>query len=116
MATRHFPVRIGRSTRSDIQLEDPAVWDEHVEVQLGPENDFIVAAHLHAPATINGDTISQSHSLRNGDVLGIGSVKLQFWLPDPGQRGLSFREWLTWIGIAMICAGQVALIYWLLST
>ena len=52
--------------------------------------------------------------LRNGDLIQLGSSKLQFWLSETRQRGLRFREWLTWSGIAAISLGQVALIYWLL--
>ena len=116
LAVRRFPVRIGRSSQADVQLDDAAVWDEHLEVSLGAARDFIAATRSNALATINGDALTEPRVLRNGDVIGVGAAKLQFWLPDPGQRGLSFREWLTWTGIALICAGQVFLIYWLLAS
>jgi len=35
-------------------------------------------------------------------------------LSETRQRGLRFREWLTWAGIAAVNLGQVALIYWLI--
>ncbi len=116
MAARRFPVRIGRSPKSDIQLDDPAVWDEHLEVSLGVTHDFVAATQSNALATINGTAFTEPTAIRNGDVIGIGAAKIQFWLADPGQRGLAFRECLTWIGIVVICMIQVALIYWLLST
>jgi pSer/pThr/pTyr-binding forkhead associated (FHA) protein len=116
MAARHFPVRIGRSMQSDIQLDDAAVWDEHLEISLNATHEFVAATRSNALATLNGTALAQPTAIRNGDVLGIGSANIQFWLADPGQRGLAFREWLTWIGIAIICMAQVALIYWLLST
>jgi FOG: FHA domain len=115
MAARRFPVRIGRSPQADVCLEDPAVWDEHLEVNLGQENDFIAITRTNALATINDTQLTEPAALRNGDVIGLGAVKIQFWLSEPKQKGLSFREWLTWTGIALICASQVALIYWLLS-
>jgi hypothetical protein len=52
--------------------------------------------------------------LRNGDAIAIGSLKMQFWLSETRQAGLRFREGITWIGIAAISIGQVALVYWLL--
>jgi hypothetical protein len=52
--------------------------------------------------------------MRNGDLVEIGSLKLQFWLARTRQMGLGFREWLTWAGIVVISLGQVALVYWLL--
>jgi predicted component of type VI protein secretion system len=116
MAARRFPVRIGRSPQCEVQLDDPAVWDEHLEVSLGAARDFVAATRPNALATINGDALTEPKALRNGDMITLGAVKIQFWLPDPGQRGLRFREWLTWTGIAVVCLGQVALIYWLLST
>jgi hypothetical protein len=116
MEARHFPVRIGRSPKADVQLEDPAVWDDHLEVSLSAAHDFVAATRPNAVATINGNALTEPRALRNGDIIGVGAAKIQFWLPDPGQRGLRFREWLTWIGVAVVCLGQVALIYWLLST
>ena len=52
--------------------------------------------------------------LRNGDTIDLGGARLQFWLSDTTQRGLRFREWLTWAGIAAVTLAQVALIYWLI--
>jgi hypothetical protein len=53
--------------------------------------------------------------LRNGDLIEIGSVKLQFFLSETRQKGLRFRETLKWAAIAIISLGQIALIYWLLQ-
>jgi len=52
--------------------------------------------------------------LRNGDLIQIGSSKLQFWLSETRQFSLGLREWLLWSGIAIISMGQIALIYLLL--
>jgi hypothetical protein len=51
--------------------------------------------------------------LRNGDILTLGSVKLQFWLAPARQRGLKFRESLAWGLLAVVTLTQLALIYWL---
>jgi hypothetical protein len=65
-------------------------------------------------ARINGEQMDQSTALRNGDVIELGSLRMQFWLGEPRQRGLRLREGLTWLAIALICLGQIGLIYWLL--
>jgi pSer/pThr/pTyr-binding forkhead associated (FHA) protein len=109
---RRFPARIGRSAASDFRLEGDGVWEQHLELGLNPTEGFVVAAHPDALATVNGQPFQQT-ALRSGDVLEIGSVKLRFWLGETSQRGLRFREWLTWAAFAAIAAGQVWLIYWL---
>ena len=74
---------------------------------------FVLQARADAPASINGEPAKEG-VLRNGDIIQLGSVKLQFWLSPTRQRGLRAREWFVWFGIALVCVGQVALIYWLL--
>jgi hypothetical protein len=110
---RRFPVRIGRAPGVDLQLEEAGVWDTHLQLDFKPGEGFLLKPQPSALTSVNGHSIEQA-LLRNGDVLGVGSVKLQFWLGDTRQRGLAFREWLTWTAIAAICFGQVYLIYLLL--
>ena len=74
---------------------------------------IVLTAQPNALATVNGQPVQRA-VLRNGDAIEIGSLKLQFWLSETRQRGLRFREGLTWAGIAAISLGQVGLIYWLL--
>src|SRR5690242_18959672 len=88
---RRFPVRIGRSTGSDLQLEEPGVWDEHLKIGLRPSEGFILETLTNAVATLNGQPVQ--HSLvRNGDTIELGSVQLQLWLSEPQQRSQSVRE------------------------
>jgi len=49
--------------------------------------------------------------LRNGDVISIGALKIQFALSPVRQSSPRAREWLTWAGLALLCLGQVVLIY-----
>jgi hypothetical protein len=53
--------------------------------------------------------------LRNGDIISLGSVKIQFWLGPVGQRGLRLRELFVWILLALVVFSQFILIYWLLK-
>ena len=110
---RRFPVRIGRSATAHLQSEEDGVWDQHLQLDFSPEQGIILSGRPNALATVNGQPVQQT-VLRNGDAIGVGSLKLQFWLSETRQVGLRFREWLTWGSIAAISLGQVGLIYWLL--
>lgn len=106
---RHFPARIGRSARADLQLEEPGVWDEHFQINLDVKQGFIVETQPNALATVNGEPTQQS-ILHNGDLIEIGSLKIQFWLGEATQRGLKIREGLVWAIIAAVTLGQIALV------
>ena len=110
---RRFPVRIGRAAGADLQLDESGVWDQHLQLDLSPGEGFVLSAQPNTLASVNGQAIHQA-LLRNGDAIDIGSVTIQFWLAEARQRGLRFREGLTWAGVAAVTLGQVGLIYWLL--
>ena len=112
--TRRFPVRIGRSTQSDLQLEEPGVWDQHLKLELRRREGFLLSPQGDALAVVNAEHIHQPTILRNGDTIEIGAAKLQFWLAEPRQRGLALREWLTWTALAAISLSQIAFIYFVL--
>jgi pSer/pThr/pTyr-binding forkhead associated (FHA) protein len=110
---RRFPVRIGRSARANLRVDDEGVWEQHLELDLAPAEGFVLRAQPQALATVNGKPIQQVR-LSNGDAIQIGSLKMQFWLGDARQAGFRFRETLVWVGIAAVSLGQVAIVYWLL--
>ena len=111
---RRFPVRIGRSTNSDLRVEEPGVWDDHAKLSLDPAEGFVFESQTNALASINGAP-TQHAALRNGDLIEIGSVKLQFWMSEAAQRGLRIREAFVWAIIGAVCLAQIALVYWLLT-
>ena len=111
--SRRFPVRIGRSTKSDLQADDPGVWDQHARIDLVHREGFVLTAGEGALITVNGEPTLRA-VLHNGDSIELGSLKTRFWLGEIRQSGLRLREWLTWTGIAAISRGQIALIYCLL--
>ena len=111
---RHFPVSIGRSANSALQLEEPGVWEDHLKISLDPAEGFVVETHANALASINGQPIQRA-VLRNGDMIEIASVKLRFWLSEAPQRGQGIREAFVWATIALVCFAQIALVYWLLN-
>jgi pSer/pThr/pTyr-binding forkhead associated (FHA) protein len=112
IVARHFPVKVGRSSSDDLRLPEPGVWDRHLEIRLEPGRGFELAASPQALTTIN-DQPAQNAFLRNGDVVGLGSVKMRFSLGPTTSGSLRARETLVWLGLGLVCLGQIALIYWL---
>ena len=112
--SRRFPVRVGRSAGADLQLEAPGVWDEHFQIALDPATGFRLQNCSGALVSVNGETV-ESTTLRNGDRIEIGALKLQFWLSEARQRGLRIREAIIWLILLAVSLGQVALIYWLMQ-
>ena len=112
-AARRFPVRIGRAAAADLQLDEDGVWDEHLQLDFNPVEGVVLTARPNTLATVNDQPVRRA-VLRNGDAIGIGSLRMQFWLSETRPAGLRLREGLTWAGIAAISLGQVGLIYWLL--
>jgi len=109
---RHFPIHIGRAPEVDLRLEEDGVWDWHLSIELSPAEGLIVSAQPDALVCVNNQPIQRAR-LRNGDLIEAGAVKMQFGLTPTRHRSLRLREVLTWIGFALLCIGQVVLIYWL---
>ncbi len=110
---RRFPVRVGRSAGADLQLDESGIWDQHLQVDFSRGEGYVLRTQPDALTSVNGQAAPRA-LLRNGDTIEIGSIRMQFWLAEARQRGLRFREGLTWAGIAVVTAGQISLIYWLL--
>jgi hypothetical protein len=113
-AARRFPVWIGRVTPSDLCLEEEGIWDQHLRIDLERGQGLVLTAAPEAYVAVNGDLV-QSARLRNGDTITLGRVRLLFGLSPTRQRSLRVREALTWLALAALCFGQVALVYWLIG-
>jgi pSer/pThr/pTyr-binding forkhead associated (FHA) protein len=109
---RRFPFRVGRAPENHLQLEDDGVWDQHLALGF-QGGGFNLAVAPSALIAVNGEPF-QNQTLRNGDIITIGSAKLQFWLAAARQRGLRCREFSVWTLIAAVTAAQFALIYLLI--
>jgi len=109
---RRFPFRIGRAAGNELQLEDEGVWDRHLELEFSGQKGFTLLTATNALAAVNNEPV-QTVMLRNGDVITIGSARLQFWLVAARQRSLRLREAFVWILLVAVTAVQFALIYWL---
>ena len=90
------------------------MWLEHLEISLRHAEGIFAAVPPNVLASVNG-TVIQETRLRNGDVLELGAARFLFGLASTRQRSLRWREALTWLALAALCLGQVALIYWLLG-
>jgi len=109
---RRFPFRIGRSSGNDLQLDDDGAWDQHLTLEFRRREGVKLVAAPNALVMLNHQPV-QTALLRNGDVVTLGSAKLQFWLAAVRQRGLRSREGLVWALLLAVALGQFALIYWL---
>ena len=107
---RHFPFRIGRAPGNGLQLEDDGVWDQHLSLELQPASGFHGIAAPQALVTVNGAPLPAA-PLRNGDIFGIGSVKLQFWIAAAPQGSLRVREGFVWLLLGLVTLGQFLLLY-----
>jgi pSer/pThr/pTyr-binding forkhead associated (FHA) protein len=113
VGARRFPFRIGRTPGNELQLNDDGVWDQHLILEFNRQDGFTLVAAPNALAAVNGKPV-QTALLRSGDIITIGSAKLQFWIAAARQRSLRGREAFVWILLAAVTAVQFALIYWLL--
>jgi len=111
---RHFPFAVGRAPGNELQLEDDGVWDQHLTIEFQPHLGFNLTTAPNALVTVNGEP-AQNITLRNGDAITVGSVKLQFWLAAARQGGLRIRESFVWTLLALVTPGQFVLLYWLLG-
>ena len=111
---RRFPFVVGRNSTADLCLEQEGIWDRHLEFHLQIPDGFLLKAHPRALTNVNGQPVQEAF-LRNGDLIEVGPLKIRFWLSETRQRGLRTREFLTWFALAALCAGQILLIYALLS-
>jgi len=110
---RRFPFIVGRDGSANLRLEEHGVWDRHLELDLRMPEGFVLQVNPDARATVNDQPVRHA-LLRNGDLIGIGTVKIRFWLGETRQLSLRPREFLTWAALAALCAAQIALIYRLL--
>jgi hypothetical protein len=109
---RRFPVRIGRAAACDLSLEEEGIWDFHLELSIDPCQGILLSVQPDAFAAVNGQPVQQV-VLRSGDLIEIGALQVRFGLSATRHRGLRLREILTWLALGALCAGQIALIYWL---
>jgi pSer/pThr/pTyr-binding forkhead associated (FHA) protein len=114
IVARRFPFRVGRSSDSALLLDDGGVWDRHLTFNSHRGSAVVLNVQQDALATVNGAPM-QTASLKNGDVIEFGAVKLRFSLSAARQRSQRWREIALWVGLGLVFAGQIAIIYLLME-
>ena len=106
---RHFPFCIGRSEKNHWVFKDPGIWDRHLTLDFKKNEGILLKVEPGALADVN-DQPQMATRLRPGDVISFGSVKIQFWLEAPRQRGLFLRELVVWSILVAVTLLQLWLI------
>jgi hypothetical protein len=114
IVARRFPFQVGRSAHSALLLDDHGVWDRHLTFNVHRGSAVVLNVQHEARATVNG-TAAQTASLKNGDLVEFGSVRLRFSLSAAAQRSQRWREVALWVGLGIVFAVQVAIIYLLME-
>ncbi|MGZ4988480.1 MAG: FHA domain-containing protein [Limisphaerales bacterium] len=113
ISVSQFPFQVGRTPASSFALDDAGVWEQHFTISWPTVQSLMLIANPKAVTLINGAKVNES-ALREGDLIEAGAVKMRFGFEPVRQKSLMTREILTWIGLAALSLGQVALIYQLL--
>ena len=108
----HFPIRAGREAGLDLPLDGPGVWQRHFQIDWRSEG-LVLEAEPNVILSVNDKPVPRA-VLRNGDIITLGALKIRFSFSPVRQSSLAPREWLTWIALAALCLGQVALVYGLI--
>lgn len=108
-----FPFHIGRTNQNHLSLEDDGIWDHHVSLEFKKKDGFHLNAAPNVIVAVNGKPVENTRLL-NGDVITVGSAKIQFWLAPARQKGLRMRENSVWLLLAVITVVQIALVCFLL--
>lgn len=100
-----FPLQVGRDPEADISVAEPGVWPRHFHIDR-QGTDLVCRAEPDAILYVNG--VQTDHAvLRNGDIISVGALKMQFALSPVRQAGLRIPEALVWAGLTLLCLGQV---------
>jgi hypothetical protein len=110
---RRLPFNLGRDKRADLCLEQPGIWERHLELQFAAPEGVVLHSHPSALTLVNGQAVQRTR-LRTGDIIEVGSLRLRFDLGPTRQRDLRLREALTWLGLIALAGVQFCLIYLLL--
>jgi hypothetical protein len=113
VAAERFPFSVGRNSVNSLVLTDPGIFDQHFAISFSNDG-FLLGPAADAVITLNGAP-SNGGVLRNGDVIGAGLARVQFWLGALPQRGLKFREVATWTLVFAVGICQIYLLVRLLA-
>ncbi len=110
--TRRFPVQIGRAPGADFRSDEDGVWEDHIRITFSPAEGFRLHARSEALVCVNAEPVREA-DLRNGDLIELGALKLQFWLEEVRPHSSRWQEAFIWAGLAAVSVAQIAIIWWL---
>jgi predicted component of type VI protein secretion system len=105
-----FPFVIGRDPACGWAIEGAGVWARHATLTLDTREGFHIRSEPPALLAVNGSPVTEAR-LRNGDNLDLGAARVRFSLSDIQCRSYRAREAATWLAIALLTMGQIALVY-----
>lgn len=114
IVARRFPFQVGRAPDSGLPLDDSGVWERHLTFNLHRGASVVLNVQPEALATLNGSP-TQTAALKSGDLIEFGAAKVRFSLSPARQRSQRWREIALWLGLGLVFAAQVAIIYLLLE-
>ncbi|HZS36272.1 MAG TPA: FHA domain-containing protein [Polyangia bacterium] len=74
---------LGRASGSDLRLDDVDMWREHAALVRDAEGVTVRDVGMSPALTVNGERVSGSRALRDGDVLVLGTTSLRYH--DPAE-------------------------------
>ena len=110
ITVRRFPFDIGRSDQNHLVLDDAGIWNQHLTLSFRPDQGIEISQYPDAALSVNLQPVETGHCLRNGDVITLGAVKLQFWLAAASQRSLHGRELCIWIILVLVVLTELFLL------
>ena len=110
ITVRRFPFDIGRADQNHLILEDAGVWNRHLTLEFQPDRGIQIGQYPDATLTVNLQPVAAGHCLRNGDIISLGAVRLEFWLAAASQRSLRARELFIWILLAVVVVTEWVLL------
>ncbi|MGH7941519.1 MAG: hypothetical protein ACREFR_10665, partial [Limisphaerales bacterium] len=81
----------------------------HIVLEFRRMEGFRLAAAPEAIAAINNKPAGEA-ILRNGDIITLGSAKVQFWIAPATQRGLRPREYCVWALLLLVAVSELVLL------
>lgn len=91
-----FPIAgrctIGRQADNDLILEDPSVSRYHALIARAAAGHTITDLQSSNGTTVNGELIDHGTPLRDGDVVGMGGVRLEFHARHPRKPAEACAE------------------------
>lgn len=101
VVARHFPFSVGRSPDADLCLLEDGVWDNHLVLALSDKNQVLLQAGGPGGLEVNGKEVTEA-VMRVGDVLRLGSVRIECEFSPVKQVSQVWREYALWGGGALL--------------